>query len=137
MSALVLLAIGILSIIVEIFLGSFFLVFIGLGLCITAGIEWLVGFGSFGNVFIMQALSICLFSFAMLILLRKPIKSWLSHAQNYEDSLTHTGVGEIAQGMVYFKGTFWEYECENMQPQEGDKVRIKEVKENKVVIESL
>lgn len=46
MSALMLLGLGLGFIVAEIFFGSFFLLFIGLGLCITAGIEAFVGFGN-------------------------------------------------------------------------------------------
>lgn len=45
MSALMLLGLGLGCIVAEIFFGSFFLLFIGMGLCITAGIEAFIGFG--------------------------------------------------------------------------------------------
>lgn len=46
MSIIILLGLGLGFIVAEIFFGSFFLLFIGLGLCITAGIEAFVGFGN-------------------------------------------------------------------------------------------
>lgn len=155
MSALMLLGLGLGFIVAEIFFGSFFLLFIGLGLCITAGIEAFVGFGniiggSVESVCAWQAVSICAFAFLTLILLRKPIKSWFKGSQVYEDSLQNGGgIGEIQQGMVYFKGTLWAYEkaptldsnglesstLESNTPlKEGDRVQVLEIRDNKAII---
>ena len=151
MSALMLLGLGLGFIVAEIFFGSFFLFFIGLGLCITAGFEAFVGFGggSVESVYAWQAVSICAFAFLTLILLRKPIKSWFKGSQVYEDSLQSSGVGEIQQGMVYFKGTLWAYEkaptldsnglesstLESNTPlKEGDRVQVLEIRDNKAII---
>lgn len=150
MSALTLLGLGIGFIVAEIFFGSFFLLFIGLGLCITAGIEAFVGFGniiggSVESVYAWQAVSICAFAFLTLILLRKPIKSWFKGSQVYEDSLQNGGgVGEIQQGMVYFKGTLWAYELDtesssemdldSMALRDGDKVEVLSIERGKATI---
>lgn len=152
MSALTLLGLGIGFIVAEIFFGSFFLFFIGLGLCITAGIEYIMGFGgsSVESVYMWQAASICIFSFLCLIALRKPIKSWFKGSQVYEDSLQNGGgVGEIQQGMVYFKGTLWAYELEkspesseidsksaldSMALRDGDKVEVLSIERGKATI---
>lgn len=152
MSALTLLGLGIGFIVAEIFFGSFFLLFIGLGLCITAGIEYIIGFGgsSVESVYMWQAASICIFSFLCLIVLRKPIKSWFKGSQVYEDSLQNGGgVGEIQQGMVYFKGTLWAYELEkspessemdsksaldSMALRDGDRVEILSIERGKAII---
>lgn len=147
MSALTLLGLGIGFIVAEIFFGSFFLFFIGLGLCITAGIEYIMGFGgsSVESVYAWQAVSICAFAFLTLILLRKPIKSWFKGSQVYEDSLQNGGgVGEIQQGMVYFKGTLWAYELDtesssemdldSMALRDGDKVEILSIERGKAII---
>lgn len=128
MSALTLLGLGIGFIVAEIFFGSFFLFFIGLGLCITAGIEYIVGFGgsSVESVYMWQAASICTFSFLCLIVLRKPIKSWFKGSQVYEDSLqSGGGVGEIQQGMVYLKGTLWAYELESKKSLESSEIDLR------------
>lgn len=150
MSALMLLGLGLGFIVAEIFFGSFFLLFIGLGLCITAGIEAFVGFGniiggSVESVYAWQAVSICAFAFLTLILLRKPIKSWFKGSQVYEDSLQNGGgVGEIQQGMVYFKGTLWAYELDtesssemdldSMALRDGDKVEVLSIERGKATI---
>lgn len=152
MSALTLLGLGIGFIVAEIFFGSFFLFFIGLGLCITAGIEYIIGFGggSVESVYMWQAASICTFSFLCLIMLRKPIKSWFKGSQVYEDPLQSSGgIGEIQQGMVYFKGTLWAYELEkslessemdskvaldSMALRDGDKVEILSIERGRAII---
>ncbi|KAA8710487.1 hypothetical protein [Helicobacter canis] len=152
MSALMLLGLGLGFIVAEIFFGSFFLFFIGLGLCITAGIEYIIGFGggSVESVYAWQAVSICAFAFLTLISLRKPIKSWFKGSQVYEDSLQNGGgVGEIQQEMVYFKGTLWAYELEkspessemdsksaldSMALRDGDKVEILSIEKGRAII---
>lgn len=146
MSALMLLGLGLGCIVAEIFFGSFFLLFIGLGLCITAGIEAFVGFGniiggSVESVYAWQAVSICAFAFLTLILLRKPIKSWFKGSKVYEDSLQNGGgVGEIQQGMVYFKGTLWALESGTLESntplKEGDRVQVLEIRDNKAIIKA-
>lgn len=149
MSALMLLGLGIGFIVAEIFFGSFFLFFIGLGLCITAGIEYIIGFGggSVESVYMWQAASICTFSFLCLIVLRKPIKSWFKGSQVYEDSLqSGGGVGEIQQGMVYFKGTLWAYQLApnemdsksaSMALRDGDKVEVLSIEKGVAIIKPL
>lgn len=150
MSALMLLGLGLGCIVAEIFFGSFFLLFIGMGLCITAGIEAFIGFGgSVEGVYVWQALSICLFSLLCLVVLRKPIKSWFKGSQVYEDSLQNGGVGEIQQGMVYFKGTLWAYQLESLESsdsksavdsmtlRDGDKVEILSIEKGKAIIKPL
>ncbi|TLE03351.1 NfeD family protein [Helicobacter japonicus] len=137
MSALILLAIGIVAIIVEIFFGSFFLLFLGIGFCITSAIEFFIGFHHFGNAFVWQAVSICLFSLLSLIALRKPIKSWFNRSQTYDETMLYAGgEGEIREGMVYFKGTLWAYEDSHHIFKEGEKVKVKEIKDNKAILES-
>lgn len=136
MSALMLLGAGMVMIIAEIFFGSFFLFFIGIGLCITSVLEFFIGFETFGNSFVWQAISICFFSFISLIALRKPIKKWFNRSQVYEDKLCEGGEGEIREGMVYFKGTLWAYEDANHLFKEGDKVKVKRILDNKAILES-
>lgn len=152
MSALLLLGVSIAVIIAEIFFGSFFLLFVGIGLLITAGIEYIVGFQTFGNPFVWQSVSICGFSLISLVALRKPIKSWFNHSQVYTDDFQSGGAGEIRQGMVYFKGTLWAYEVLDSQKnaishkdtessvdsitlQEGDKVIVLEIRDNRAIIQ--
>lgn len=149
MSALMLLGLGLGFIVAEIFFGSFFLFFIGLGLCITAGIEYIIGFGggSVESVYAWQAVSICAFAFLTLISLRKPIKSWFKGSQVYEDSLQNGGgVGEIQQGMVYFKGTLWAYQLApnemdsksaSMALRDDDKVEVLSIEKGVAIIKPL
>lgn len=137
MSPLVLLGIGIVIMIAEMLFGSFFLFFIGVGFCITAAIEYMIGFGHFGNVFVWQCVSICCFSLITLLCLRKPIKARFTQAQGYKDKLEEGGEGEIRQGMVYFKGTLWHYESDGASDvafTEGEKVQILKIQGNKAII---
>lgn len=115
MSAVVLLSAGIVFVVAEIFLASFFLLFIGIGLLGTAGLEYFVGFGrlsaSANGVYLWQAVSICAISLLSFLLLKKPLQKRFNRSQQYSDVFDEmSGVGEIRAGMVDFKGTLWAYE---------------------------
>ncbi len=151
MSVITLLCCSIALIIAEIFFLSFFLLFIGIGLLITAGIEYFIGFSTFGNIYVGQSLSVCICSLLSLILLKKPIKLWFENSQHYNDFLQNaSGIGEIQDGMVYFKGALWAYKLHDSKThdtdikladsitsalKEGDKVKVLEIKDNKVIIQ--
>lgn len=151
MSVITLLCFSIILIIAEIFFLSFFLLFIGIGLLITAGIEYFIGFSTFGNIYVGQSLSICICSLLSLILLKKPIKAWFANSQHYNDFLQNaSGIGEMRNGMVYFKGTLWEYKLQDSKTleskdnensihsitlNEGDKVKVIGISDNKVIIQ--
>lgn len=112
MAEIILLGIGIGLIIAEMFLGSFFLLFIGFGFVVSAFLEWGLGFENYGNAYVLWALSVGVFSALSLVILRKPLKRYFK-SQGYDDFLSHAeGVGVIKEGMVYFQGTLWSYEIE-------------------------
>ena len=143
MAEIILLSIGIGLIIAEMFLGSFFLLFVGLGFVITALLEWVIGFENYGNVYVLWALSIGIFSALSLIVLRKPLKKRFGKTEGYDDDfLSHSeGVGVIKEGMVYFKGTLWGYELASESQSthqatlsDGTQVRVVQIREGRAII---
>lgn len=136
MSFWIMCSVGVLLVILEIFLGSFFLLFFGLGFLAVAFLGLLTDFAWFGIApLVVQAILICAISLCLL-LLRKPIKRLFRHSQELgEDFLDSGGEGEIREGMAYFKGTLWKIQGDASAYTEGQKVRIKSVKNNRVEIE--
>lgn len=136
MSFWILLSVGVALIIAEMFSGSFFLLFVGVGFVLTGVLEWLIGFESFSaNPILIQAGLICLISILSLVFVKPSIKRLLQQSEEYkEDFLNEQGEGEIKQGMVYFKGTLWSFEGDRHYD-EGQKVRVKGVKDNHLILE--
>lgn len=158
MSVVVLLSLGIVFVVMEIFFASFFLLFIGIGLLGTAALEYFVGLARFGDIYIWQAMSICAISLLSFIMLKKPLQQRFKRSQTYSDIFDEAaGIGEIREGMVDFKGTLWAYEyadAKDFQPldqspqhqaqdssqnppaqlRNGSKVKILAIKNSKAII---
>ncbi|TLD82059.1 hypothetical protein LS68_003420 [Helicobacter sp. MIT 05-5293] len=136
MSFWILLSIGVVLVVAEMFSGSFFLLFVGFGFVLTGILEWLIGFENLGmNPIFIQTALICLISILSLIFIKPSIKRLLQKSEEYkEDFLDEQGEGEIKQGMVYFKGTLWSFEGDRHYD-EGQKVRVKGVKNNHLILE--
>lgn len=122
----------------ELLLGSFYLCFLGLGFALSALLEWWLGFENYGNVYVLCALSVGVFSLLGLVFLRKPLSRLMRGSSGFDDDfLNAQGVGEVREGMVYFKGTLWH--CENLGAlgyKDGDKVQVKGTRGNAVELDS-
>lgn len=132
----ILLCVGILLVILEIFFASFFLIFLGLGFIFAGLFELAFGFSSFGvNPIVLQAIFIAVISIVLLIFLKPYFKKLFSSSEKLkEDFLDESGEGEIKDNMVYFKGTLWAFEG-SAKYSEGQIVKIKGVKNNRLILE--
>ena len=118
--AYLMLAAGVGLIMLEFMLGSFFVLFFGLGFLAVGVLGFFV--------------DIAIVSLVLLFALRKPLKAKFNQHESEvkDDFLNESGEGEIREGMVYFKGTLWRYDG-NLA--DGSKVRVRATKGNKVVLE--
>ena len=138
MSFWILFVIGLVLIVAEMFSGSFFLLFIGVGFVLTGVLEWLVGFENLLiNPLLAQAILISVISVFSFIFVKPALKrSLFQNSQSYKENfLDEQGEGEIKEGMVYFKGTLWAYEESKKHYNEGEKVRVKGVKNNRLILD--
>ncbi|WP_236861376.1 NfeD family protein [Campylobacter sp. RM16192] len=117
-------------IVAELLIGSFFIMFFGLGFLIV---------GIFGFFIEMlwyhQILLVAIISIILLFTLKKPIEEKFYNSKNEvkDDFLNESGIGEVKEGKVYFKGTLWNYDGEL---KEGDKVQVIGTKVNKVILKN-
>lgn len=130
MSPMILIVIGTILIIFELLFLHFVLMFFGIGFLITGVVGFFVEFSWEVQILLAFTLSIIL-----LFMLKKTIQqSFIKGSDTInQDFLNESGVGEIKDGMVYFKGTFWQSN-EIRDLKDGDKVEVLGVKENKIII---
>lgn len=131
MSAWIFVALGVVFVIAEVLFMDFTLIFFGLGFLIVAILSFFVDLS-----WQIQLLLVAVFSIVLLVLFRKRVKTaFFKSKEKYEDNfLDESGVGEIKNGMVYYKSTFWKSdEIANLA--DGQKVRVKGVKNGQIVLE--
>ncbi|MDA3076421.1 NfeD family protein [Campylobacter sp. JMF_04 NA10] len=131
MSPLIFIIIGVILVIIELLVLDFTFVFFGVGFLI-------VGLFSFALPLSweVQILASFVLSFALLLALKKPLKSkFFKPTEEIKDNfLDESGEGYVKEGMVYFKGTLWQSdEVKNMA--EGTKVRVRGVKDGQIILE--
>ncbi|MDA3043571.1 MULTISPECIES: NfeD family protein [unclassified Campylobacter] len=131
MSPLIFIIIGVILVIIELLVLDFTFVFFGAGFLI-------VGLFSFALPLSweVQILASFVLSFALLLALKKPLKSkFFKPTEEIKDNfLDESGEGYVKEGMVYFKGTLWQSdEIKNMA--EGTKVRVRGVKDGQIILE--
>lgn len=126
-----LVAAGILFIGLEVFTFSFVLFFLGLGLIIVGGISY---FYTFESAWVQLALASVL-SLVLAYLLRDTLLKKISKPQTQEEQKTHrSGIGVIQDGAVKFDGSFWQTDDDISELENGQKVEVVDVIENKVVL---
>lgn len=134
-SAPILLTIGIVLMGLEMMLGSFYILWFGIGFFVVGAIEYFLPFPS-AMYQIATALSI---SLVLLFTLKRKVSYLLSNSEKEikSDFLNEEGEGIIKEGMVFYKGTMWEYEPKSLHVKEGLHVKVLSTKGNKANIELL
>lgn len=127
MTDYILIAIGFVLGIIELLVGSFYIIFFAFGFFVV-GI-----FGLFIDVGLEIKLILCAFiSLSSLFVFKKYFKK---KPQTIKDNfLDESGIGTIKDGMVYYKGALWQVD-KISHLKEGDKVKIKGVENNKLILE--
>ena len=99
------LAAGVALIALEFMLGSFFVLFFGLGFLAVGVLGFFIDIA-----WEYQILFIATTSLVLLFALRKPLKAKFNSHENEvkDDFLNESGDGEIRKGMVYYKSTLWQ-----------------------------
>lgn len=130
----ILLGIGVVLIGLEAIVTSFILVWFGLGFIITAFISMNYNFSDG----IWQLGIVAFISLLFIVLLRKKaLEKFLNSQEEITDNfLEEGGVGEIKNGKVFYKGTFWEIDprSEEFNYTEGEKVIVIKAHKNTAII---
>lgn len=127
--AIIFLAIGLILMIAELAFFSFYLFFIGLGFLFVGILSFFIFFGWTWQILIAFIISAILTISFRKILLNKFLNNKNSVKDNFLDD---GGVGEIKNGMVFYKGTFWK--CDIKDLKDGQSVEILGIKDGKIVI---
>lgn len=135
LSVYALLGIGLVLIGLEISLGSFYIIWLGIGFCFVALIEYFYPFSSF----LHQSAVALLISLILLFLLKKKLKVFMQKNEKEikDNFLNEEGEGIIKHGMVSYKGTLWEIDPRGLEVQEGERVRVNKTKKNRATIERI
>lgn len=79
------------------------------------------------------AILACALSLVFFLTIRTPIKRFFSAKKTEDNFLDDSGVGEIKQGMVYFKGTYFK-SADIAGLADGTKVDVLGVKNGQIII---
>lgn len=126
--AYALLAFGFLLILAELMSGSLYLLFCGLGFLVAGGASFFTDMSWY--------IQLILAAFITLILtftLKNPLKKTINKNEIKDDFLNESGVGEVKENMVYYKGTLWHFD-NSLNLKNGDKVEILKTQGNKVIL---
>ncbi len=131
-SAYALLGIGLVLVGLEMALGSFYILWFGIGFCVVSAVEF---FYPFANGLHQVALA-SLIAFVLLVALKQRLKNFLSKNEKEikDDFLNEAGVGIMKHGMVEFKGTMWEVGTEFKKLEDGVEVEVLKAEKNKATI---
>ena len=128
-----LLAVGILLVGIEALFFSFFLVWIGIGFLVVSVLTYI---GLYDNG-VAQIASACVIGLVLVFALRKWSMNMLNRTQdNSEEKVHKRGIGIIDNGMIKMDGTYWRSDDDLSGFQNGDKVEIIDVVNNKVTLAS-
>ncbi len=126
-----LLAIGIGMIGIEALTLSFFLVWLGVGFVIVAGLTYL---GAFDNGTAQLAASVSI-GLVLVFLLRRWSMNMLSKTQDdREEKIHRSGIGTIDGGAIRMDGTYWQSDDDLSGFKDGDKVEVVDIINNKAVL---
>ncbi|QKG29009.1 NfeD family protein [Campylobacter sp. RM16187] len=127
-SPFLVLALGVFLIVAELLIGSFFIMFFGLGFLIVGVFGFFIDMLWYHQILLAAIISVIL-----LFTLKKPIKDKFYNSKNEvkDDFLNESGMGEVKEGKIYFKGTLWSYDGEL---KDGEKVQVIGTKGNKVIL---
>ncbi len=131
----ILLGIGVLLIGLESIIASFILIWFGIGFLVTAFIS--MGYDFSDGVW--QLASVSIISLFLILVVRKSIlKFFLEPKEQIKDDfLNESGIGQIKNSKVFFKGTYWEIDSEIDESEfsEGQKVKVLSTYKNFAKIE--
>lgn len=131
-SALVLFGLGIGLLALEIGLGSFFVIWFGVGFLLVGVIELIYPF----NEGIYQLVTGCVIALILLFAFAKRVRAMMQKTTQEisDDFLNKEGEGIIIEGMVSYKGTLWNYEPQDLELKDGDHVIVTKTKKSKAFV---
>lgn len=128
-SPYIMIGVGALLMAAELAFFSFYLLFFGLGFVIVGVVNFWLPSAWYHQIWHMLFVSLALLFFFRSWLLRK-----FGRSQGFkEDFLDEEGLGVVREGMIYYKGTLWHYDGDEIE--EGRKVKVLKTRGNHVILD--
>jgi membrane protein implicated in regulation of membrane protease activity len=129
------LIIGVIILALELAVGSFYLLWYGLGLIISGVIGWAIG----SEDWIMQGVIGLAIGLVLMIFFRKRLAEKMLGKKIKDEFLLEEGEGVIKEGgLVEFRGTTWQYDREKNEVFEIDeRVIVRPDKTNRVFVKKI
>ena len=130
-------AIGVVLITLEVFIYSFVVIWFGIGFVLVALLSLVYTIDDL----IWQMALISIISLLFLVLFRKKLLIRFSKSQKEmsDNFFDEKGFGEIKNGKVYYKATYWEFDpsIDEKDFQDGEKVMVLKTKNNYASIKKI
>ncbi|MBR8464378.1 NfeD family protein [Campylobacter sp. faydin G-24] len=123
------LAIGVVLMVMELALFSFYLLFFGLGFFIVGVLNFIIPFSWQFQILVSLAISLVL-----LVLFKNRLRIKFDKKTIKEDFLDVEGIGVIKGDMLYYKGTFWHYDGDF---KDEEQVKVLKTSGNKADIQKI
>ncbi|MDR2790594.1 MAG: hypothetical protein LBB59_06435 [Campylobacteraceae bacterium] len=129
------LIIGVIILALEIAVGSFYLLWYGLGLVISGAIGWVIGYEDW----IIQGVAGLAIGLVLMIFFRKRLAEKMLGKKIKDEFLLEEGEGIIKEGgLVEFRGTTWRYDKEKNEIFEiNERVTVRPTKTNRVFVKKI
>jgi membrane protein implicated in regulation of membrane protease activity len=129
------LIIGVIILALEIAVGSFYLLWYGLGLIVSGAIGWALG----SEDWIIQGVIGLAIGLVLMVAFRKRLAEKVLGKKINDEFLLEAGEGVIKEGgLVEFRGTTWRYESEKNETFEiNEKVLVRPSKTNRVFVKKI
>lgn len=128
MAGYILIIIGIILAVLEIFVPSLFVIWFGAASILVGLISYIFPMG-----ITTQLILIAIISLLSIFFIRPIIRKWQNKPLPHKEEflIEVGGEGEIKGGKLYYKGTFWNYKpVLGEKVEEGDTVKVVEIKDN-------
>lgn len=127
-SAYLLLAVAFVLAIIELLIGSFYVIFFALAFLFVGILSLFLSLN-----LAWQVILIVLISLISFVVFKKFFKKNRKEENLKDNFLDESGEGVVQNGMIYYKGTLWQSsEIEGLK--DGDKVRVTGVRANQIQI---
>lgn len=123
-----LLGIGFVLAIIELLIGSFYVIFFALAFLLVGILSLFLSLN-----LVWQIILIVLIALVSFVIFRKFFKKSKKEENLKDNFLDESGEGVIRNGMIYYKGTLWQSN-EIKDLKDGDRVRVTGVKANQIQI---
>jgi membrane protein implicated in regulation of membrane protease activity len=129
------LIIGVVILALELAVGSFYLLWYGLGLIVSGAVGWAIG----SENWIVQGVIGLAIGLVLMVAFRKRFAEKMLGKKIKDEFLLEEGEGVVKEGgLVEFRGTTWQYDADKKESFEiNERVIVKPTKTNRVFVKKI